>query len=137
VTFKGEIESTFFRDLISWMLPVAFFLGLWYFIIRKMAGQQPGFMTLGKRKAKIYELGELGISFKDVAGVDEAKEELMEVIEFLKEPLRFTELGGKMPRGVLLVGPPGTGKTLLAKAVAGESHVPFFASAGLNLSRCL
>jgi cell division protease FtsH len=87
-------------------------------------------MTLGKNKAKIYVEDELDVTFEDAAGVDEAKQELMEVIEFLKEPEKFTDLGGKMPRGVLLVGPPGTGKTLLAKAVAGESHVPFFSLSG-------
>jgi len=92
-------------------------------------GQQPGFMSLGK-KAKVYVEEDLDVTFEDVAGVDEAKQELVEVIEFLEEPAKFTELGGKMPKGVLLVGPPGTGKTLLAKAVAGESHVPFFNMSG-------
>jgi cell division protease FtsH len=95
-----------------------------------MTGQQAGFMTLGKNKAKIYMQEDLNVTFDDAAGVDEAKQELVEVIEFLREPERFTALGGKMPRGVLLVGPPGTGKTLLAKAVAGESHVPFFSLSG-------
>jgi len=98
--------------------------------MKRITGQQPGFMSLGKNKAKIYMQDDLDITFEDAAGVDEAKQELMEVIEFLKEPARFTELGGKMPRGVLLVGPPGTGKTLLSKAVAGESHVPFFSLSG-------
>lgn len=130
VEFKGEVESTFFRDLLSWVFPILLFIGIWYFMIKRMAGQQPGFMSLGKNKAKIYMQDEVGVTFEDAAGVDEAKQELVEVIEFLKEPDRFTELGGKMPRGVLLVGPPGTGKTLLAKAVAGESGVPFFSLSG-------
>ncbi|MFO7708407.1 MAG: ATP-dependent zinc metalloprotease FtsH [Desulfobacterales bacterium] len=130
VVFKGEIESTFLRDLFSWVFPVAIFVGIWFFMIKRMQGQQPGFMSLGKNKAKIYMENEVGVRFDDVAGVDESKQELVEIIEFLKEPGRFTSVGGKMPRGVLLVGPPGTGKTLLAKAVAGESGVPFFIMSG-------
>ena len=130
VTFKGEVESRFFRDLLSWIVPVVIFVGIWMFMIKRMMGRQPGFMSLGKNKAKIYVQDELGVTFDDAAGVDEAKQELVEIIEFLKEPGRFTGLGGKMPRGVLLVGPPGTGKTLLAKAVAGESGVPFFSLSG-------
>jgi cell division protease FtsH len=130
VTFKGQMESTFLRDLFSWIFPIFVFVGIWYFLMKRMTGQQAGFMTLGKNKAKIYMQDELNVTFQDVAGVDEAKQELVEVIEFLKEPAKFTHLGGKMPKGVLLVGPPGTGKTLLAKAVAGESHVPFFSLSG-------
>jgi cell division protease FtsH len=130
VTFKGQMESTFLRDLFSWIFPIALFVGVWYFLMKRMTGQQAGFMTLGKNKAKIYMQDELNVTFQDVAGVDEAKQELVEVIEFLKAPTRFTQIGGKMPKGVLLVGPPGTGKTLLAKAVAGESHVPFFSLSG-------
>ena len=130
VIFKGEIESTFVRDLLSWIVPVFLFVGIWFFLMKRMQGQQPGFMSLGKNKAKIYVQDEVGVRFEDVAGVDESKQELVEVIEFLKEPGRFTAIGGRMPRGVLLVGPPGTGKTLLAKAVAGESGVPFFSMSG-------
>jgi cell division protease FtsH len=130
IIFKGEIESTFFRDLLSWIIPVFVFIGIWYFIMKRMAGQQPGFMSLGKNKAKIYMQQDLGITFNDVAGVDESKQELVEIIDFLKEPKRFTRIGGMIPRGILLVGPPGTGKTMLAKAVAGESGVPFFSLSG-------
>ena len=130
VTFKGEIESTFFRDLLSWVIPIFLFVGIWFFMIKRMQGQQQGFMTLGKNKAKIYMEDEVGVTFKDAAGVDEAKQELVEIIDFLKTPQRYTSLGGKMPRGILLVGPPGTGKTLLAKAVAGESGVPYFSMSG-------
>lgn len=130
IVFKGKAESTFVRNLFSWVFPILVFVGVWYFFMKRMTGQQAGFMTLGKNKAKIYVEDELDVTFADAAGVDEAKTELEEVIEFLGEPERFTELGGKMPRGILLVGPPGTGKTLLAKAVAGESHVPFFSLSG-------
>ncbi len=130
VTFKGEIESTFVRDIISWVLPIFLFIGIWYFLMKRMGGQQPGFMSLGKNKSKIYMENELNVRFTDVAGVDEAEQELVEVIDFLKNPAKFGELGGKVPKGILLVGPPGTGKTLLAKAVAGESGVPFFSMSG-------
>jgi cell division protease FtsH len=130
VTFKGEIESTFLRDLFSWIFPLLLFVGVWYFLMKRMGGQQAGFMTLGKNKAKIYMENELNVTFSDVAGVDEAKQELVEVIEFLKTPGKFTDIGGRIPKGILLVGPPGSGKTLLAKAVAGESGVPFFSLSG-------
>jgi cell division protease FtsH len=129
VKFTGVIESTFIRDLLSWIFPIALFVGIWYFIFRRMSGQQ-GFMTVGKSKAKIYMEEGLGVTFADVAGVDEAAEELKETVEFLKDPGQFTRLGAKLPKGVLLVGPPGTGKTLLAKAIAGESKVPFFSISG-------
>jgi len=130
IKFKGEIESTFFRDLFSWIIPIFIFVGIWYFMMRRMAGQQPGFMSLGKNKARIYMQDDMNVTFDDVAGVDESKQELVEVIDFLKEPQKFTKVGGKIPRGILLVGPPGTGKTMLAKAVAGESGVPFFSLSG-------
>ena len=130
VTFKGEIESRFLANLFSWMFPILIFFGIWFFLMRRMSGQQPGFMQLGKSKAKIYMQEDIEVRFDDVAGVEESKQELMEIVEFLKEPQKFTRLGGKIPRGTLLVGPPGTGKTMLSKAVAGESGVPFFSLSG-------
>ena len=130
VTFTGVIESTFLRDLLSWIIPVALFVGIWFFIFRRLGQAQGGFMQVGQSKAKIYMEKEVKVTFADVAGVDEAKEELQEVIEFLKTPEKFTKLGGKIPKGILLVGPPGTGKTLLARAVAGEAGVPFFSISG-------
>jgi cell division protease FtsH len=133
VKFSGEIEDTFLRDLLSWVLPVLLFFGVWVFLMRRFAqreGLGGGFMAIGKSKAKIYIEKDVKVTFDDVAGVDEAKTELQEVIEFLKTPEKFRRLGGKIPKGILLVGPPGTGKTLLAKAVAGEAGVPFFSISG-------
>ncbi len=130
VKVRGVIETTFWRDLLSWLIPTAIFLGVWVFLLRRMGQGQGGFMTVGKSKAKVYMEQEVKVTFADAAGVDEAKEELREVIEFLKTPDKFTRLGGKIPKGILLVGPPGTGKTLLARAVAGEAGVPFFSISG-------
>ncbi len=130
IEYSGKIQSNFIASIFSWVFPVLLFLGIWYFIMRRFQQQQGGFMTLGKNKAKIYMDDEVQVKFEDAAGVDEAKQELVEVIDFLKEPERFTSIGGQIPRGTLLVGPPGTGKTLLAKAVAGESKVPFFSLSG-------
>jgi len=130
VTFAGVVESNFLKNLASWFFPVLLFFGVWYFMMRRFSAQQGSFLTLGRKKAKVYMENEVGVTFDDAAGVDEAKEELVEVIEFLKSPGKYTKLGGKLPKGILLVGPPGTGKTLLAKAVAGESGVPFFSMSG-------
>ncbi|MCK1537505.1 MULTISPECIES: ATP-dependent zinc metalloprotease FtsH [unclassified Bradyrhizobium] len=133
VRFTGQIESTFLRDLLSWIMPVLLFFGVWWYIGRRVAeggGLGGGLMQIGKSKAKIYVESNTGITFADVAGVDEAKDELREVVDFLKNPSDYGRLGGRMPKGVLLVGPPGTGKTLLAKAVAGEAKVPFFSISG-------
>jgi cell division protease FtsH len=133
VKFTGQIESTFLRDLLSWVMPVLLFFGLWWYIGKRAAeggGFGGGLMAIGKSKAKIYVESDTGVNFSDVAGVDEAKDELREVVDFLKNPTGYGRLGGRMPKGVLLVGPPGTGKTLLAKAVAGEAKVPFFSISG-------
>jgi len=130
VTFKGVVESNFLKNLASWIFPVVLFVGIWYLMMRRFSAQQGSFMTLGRKKAKVYMEDDIGVTFEDAAGVDESKEELVEVIEFLNSPEKFTRLGGKIPKGILLIGPPGTGKTLLAKAVAGESGVPFFNMSG-------
>jgi len=129
VTYSGRIESNFLGTIMSWVIPIALFFGIWMFMMRRFQ-QQSGFMTIGKNKAKIYMEDDVAIRFKDAAGVDEARQELEEVTSFLQEPGRYTRVGGQIPRGILLVGPPGTGKTLLAKAVAGESGVPFFSLSG-------
>jgi cell division protease FtsH len=125
----AENENTFLMTLLSWVLPALIFVGIWLWAMKKM-GQGTGIMTLGKNKAKIVAQTDVGITFNDVAGQDEAIQELQEILEFLKNPTKFTRLGAKIPKGVLLVGPPGTGKTLLAKAVAGEAGVPFFSISG-------
>ena len=128
VVYSGQVESTFLRDLLSWVVPVLLFFGLWAWLSRK-AGPA-GLLQVGRSRAKVYVEADTGVTFSDVAGVDEAKAELQEIIDFLKSPQEYSRLGGRMPKGILLLGPPGTGKTLLAKAVAGEAKVPFFSISG-------
>ncbi len=132
VRFTGVVESTFLRDLLSWIVPMLLFFAIWLFLFRKIAEKQGfgGFMTVGKSKAKVYMEKDTKVSFDDVAGVDEAKEELKEIVAFLKNPGQYGKLGARIPKGILLVGPPGTGKTLLARAVAGEAGVAFFSING-------
>ncbi len=134
VTYRGKIESHFWAHLISnWIIPFGILFLVWGWIARKIGGNSggAGFLTVGKNKAKIYEVDpSLKVTFDDVAGVDEAVEEVKEVVTFLKEPDKYTRLGAKLPKGIMLVGPPGTGKTLLARAVAGEANVPFFNLSG-------
>jgi cell division protease FtsH len=131
VIYSGIVESHLIRDLLSWILPAIIFVGIWMFAIRRMGqGGLGGMMTIGKSRAKVYVEKETKVTFADVAGVDEAKDELVEIVNFLKNPGEYGRLGGRPPKGVLLVGPPGTGKTLLARAVAGEAGVPFFSISG-------
>jgi len=129
VEYTGVYESPWAKEVFSWVLPLVLFFFIWAFFFRKI-GPGTGVMTFGKSGAKLYAETDVKVTFEDVAGVDEAKEELKEIVEFLKAPQRFQQLGGKLPKGVLLVGPPGTGKTLLARAVAGEAKVPFFYISG-------
>ncbi len=131
IVYRGEEPPGFLANLLSWILPTALFVLAWMFLLRPMAsGGHGGLMGIGRSKAKVYSEENVKATFADVAGVDEAKEELSEVIGFLRDPEKYGRLGARIPKGVLLVGPPGTGKTLLARAVAGEAHVPFFSITG-------
>jgi cell division protease FtsH len=131
VEFAGRVESTFWKDLLfGWVVPLGIMIGIWMFLMRRVGGGATQALSFGRSKHKIYDRKELKTTFADVAGVDEAKAELVEIVDFLKNPKKYQRLGGRIPKGVLLVGPPGTGKTLLARAVAGEADVPFFTLSG-------
>jgi cell division protease FtsH len=130
IMFSGQYENKILKAIISWVLPFAIIIVIWNLLMRRMGGAPSGVLNFGKSKGRIYGEDEIRITFNDVAGVEEAKEELKEIIEFLRTPQKFLNLGGKIPKGILLVGPPGTGKTLLAKAVAGEAKAPFFSMSG-------
>src|SRR2546426_803269 len=131
VEFAGRIETTFWKDLLfGWVIPLAVMVAIWMFLMRRVGGGPTQALSFGRSKHKIFDRKELKTTFADVAGVDEAEAELVEIIDFLKNPRKYQRLGGRLPKGVLLVGPPGTGKTLLARAVAGEADVPFFTLSG-------
>jgi cell division protease FtsH len=131
VEFAGRIETTFWKDLLfGWIIPLGIMIAIWMFLMRRVGGGPTQALSFGRSKHKIYDRKELKTTFADVAGVDEAKAELVEIVDFLKNPRKYQRLGGRIPKGVLLVGPPGTGKTLLARAVAGEADVPFFTLSG-------
>ncbi len=130
IRYTAEREVTWVKTLLSWIIPLLIFVAIWGFFFKRMGAAGEGLMAVGRSKAKVYVEGETKVTFDDVAGVEEAEEELQEVIEFLKNPQKFQSLGGKIPKGILLVGPPGTGKTLLARAVAGEARVPFLSLSG-------
>ena len=130
IKFAGHAENKITSFIFSWILPFAVMIFIWNLLIKKMGGAPSSVLNFGKSRGKIYGEDEIKITFEDVAGVEEAKEELKEIIEYLQYPQKFLDIGGKIPKGILLVGPPGTGKTLLAKAVAGEAKVPFFSMSG-------
>jgi len=130
VKYTGEITSRWLPELLGWMIPLMLIVGLSSFFFRRMSSGEGGVMSFARSRGKIYAEDDVKVSFADVAGVDEAEDELREIVEFLRTPKKYTQLGGRIPKGVLLVGPPGTGKTLLARAVAGEAHVPFFSLSG-------
>lgn len=130
IKFAGEKQNRWMSTLISWVVPILLFFALWSYLFRRMGSMTGGMMEIGKSKVKVYVEKDTKVSFDDVAGIDEAKEELQEIINFLNDPQGYSQLGARIPKGILLVGPPGTGKTLLARAVAGEAGVPFFSISG-------
>jgi len=130
VRFSGEVQSRWLSEVLIWILPLLIIIGLSSLLFRRMGGTEGGIMSFARSRGKIYAEDDVKVAFGDVAGVDEAEDELREIVEFLKTPKKYTSLGGHIPKGVLLVGPPGTGKTLLARAVAGEAKVPFFSLSG-------
>ncbi|PKF69934.1 cell division protein FtsH [Pseudomonas fluvialis] len=131
VRYSGKLESTLLRDVLSWVVPALLFFAIWLFLLKRLGSMGgSGMLQIGKSRARVYVETDIRVSFADVAGVDEAKQELQEIVNFLKDPQGYGRLGGRMPKGILLVGPPGTGKTLLAKAVAGEAGVAFFSISG-------
>jgi cell division protease FtsH len=130
VRFVGEAQSRWFAALLGWVLPLVLMIWLWSSLAKRGGMMSGGIFDIGKSKARVYMQSKTGVTFEDVAGIDEARDELIEIVEFLKNPQRYRRLGGKIPKGVLIVGAPGTGKTLLAKALAGEAGVPFFSISG-------
>jgi cell division protease FtsH len=130
VKYTGEQVSRWLPEVIGWVIPLLLLFALWSFFVRRMSGAEGGVMSFARSKHRVFAEDDVKVSFADVAGVDEAEQELKEIVEFLKTPKKYTALGGRIPKGVLLVGPPGTGKTLLARAVAGEAKVPFFSLSG-------
>ncbi len=130
VKYTGETVSRWLPEILGWIIPLVLLIAVWSFFFRRIGGAEGGVMSFARSRAKIYADDDVKVSFQDVAGVDEAEDELREIVEFLKNPRKYTTLGGRIPKGVLLVGPPGTGKTLLARAVAGEAKVPFFSLSG-------
>src|SRR6266545_2092526 len=129
IAVEPEDSNPWYAYVLQWV-PMLLFIGVWIFFMRQMQGGGAKALSFGKARARLISEKQNKVTFQDVAGVEEAKEELREIIEFLKDPPKFQKLGGKIPKGVLLVGPPGTGKTLLAKAIAGEANVPFFSISG-------
>jgi cell division protease FtsH len=130
VKYTGEFVSRWLPEILGWIVPLLLLFAIWSFFFRRMGGAEGGVMSFARSKHRVFAEDDVKVSFADVAGVDEAEQELKEIVEFLKTPKKYTQLGGRIPKGVLLVGPPGTGKTLLARAVAGEAKVPFFSLSG-------
>jgi len=130
VKYTGEFVSRWIPEVLGWVLPLLFIFAIWSYFSRRISGAEGGVMSFARSKHRVFADDDVKVSFGDVAGVDEAEQELKEIVEFLRNPKKYTVLGGRIPKGVLLVGPPGTGKTLLARAVAGEAKVPFFSLSG-------